>query len=195
MLKDFSNKSNVVEVNVAKLMDELKISQEQLIDLCSILGNDYCNGIGGLKPIDAFKKFRKVNYVMNDFLNMLKKENKIRFRYRIPEKFESDWQSSREYYLHAPVLKPETVKVEWREPQYDKLYKYLIIEKKFKKDVVESKLEELKLMYKYYLSNNSNLITLSRINKEVNSIIYSKSKSVPSFSIPKKNVKTLIMKS
>jgi flap endonuclease-1 len=167
MLKDFSNKSTVVEIDVCKLMDELGVNQEQLIDLCSILGNDYCNGIGGLKPIDVFNKFKKSNYIMKEFLELLRNENKNKFRYRIPAKFEEDWMISREYYLHAPVFKPEIVEVTWKEPQYEKLFQYLVNEKNFKRDIIRTKINELKLMYKYYISNNSNLITLSRINRDL----------------------------
>jgi flap endonuclease-1 len=170
MLKDFSNKSTVMEIDVDKLMCELNINHVQLIDLCSILGNDYCNGISGLKPIEAYKKFKKLDYDMEKFLVELRKENKIKFRYRIPERFENDWKLSREYYLHAPVYRPNIVDTSWKEPQYEKLYSYLIEDKKFNAKIISKKINELKLMYKYYISNNSNLGTLSRINKELENI-------------------------
>ena len=170
MLKDFSNKTSVIEIDVVKLMDELGINQEQLIDLCSILGNDYCTGISGvtgIKPIDIYKKFKKSQFDMYIFLDLLRKENKIKFKYRIPEKFEEEWQQARNYYLHAPVIKPETITIEWKEPQYNKIYKYLVEEKKLNQDIINGKLDELRIMYKYYITNNSNLSTLSKINREL----------------------------
>lgn len=167
MLKDFSNKTTVIEINVEKLMMELEINQEQLIDLCSILGNDYCSGISGLKPVDAYQKFKNANFNMETFLETLKKENKTKFKYRIPEKFEQEWQSSRSYYLHAPVLRPNSVIIEWKEPQYDKLYSFLVDEKKFNSSIIKTKIDELRVMYKHYISNNANLLTLSRINKDI----------------------------
>lgn len=166
MLKDFSNKTTVIEIDVERLMRELGIKREQLIDLCSILGNDYCSGISGLKPTEAYLKFKKANFNMEEFIDVLKKENDIKFKYRIPEKFEQEWKISRNYYLHAPVLKPETISVDWKEPQYDKIYKYLVEEKKFNGNVISGKINELRIMYRHYVSNNSNLLTLSRINRE-----------------------------
>jgi hypothetical protein len=68
-------------------------------------------------------------------------------------------KSSREYYLHAPVFKPDIIDVKWHEPQYDKIYEYLIIEKGFKESTIKNKINELKLMYEYYTVNNNNLIT------------------------------------
>ncbi|MCJ7637825.1 MAG: hypothetical protein MUO21_10080, partial [Nitrososphaeraceae archaeon] len=74
--------------------------------------------------------------------------------------------TSRNYYLHAPVLKPESISICWKEPQYDKIYRYLVEEKKFNGNVISGKINELRIMYKHYISNNSNLLTLSRINRE-----------------------------
>ena len=38
----------------------LEMSKEQLIDFASILGNDYCHGVSGIKPLDAYHKFKEV---------------------------------------------------------------------------------------------------------------------------------------
>ncbi|ARF09643.1 FLAP-like endonuclease XPG [Indivirus ILV1] len=167
MLKDFSNKTNVVEIDVEKLMMELGINQIQLIDLCSILGNDYCSGIGGLKPIDAYLKFKTSNFDMRIFLDILKTENNIKQKYYIPEDFEREWILSRNYYLHAPVLRPNSIIIKWNEPQYDKLYKYLVNEKQLNSDIVKLKINELRIMHKNYIRNNSTLLALNHINNEI----------------------------
>ena len=146
------------------------MTREQLIDLCAILGNDYCNGINGLKPIEAYEKFKKCKFDMNVLLGYLKNENKINnnHKYKIPENFEEQWFIAREYYLHAPVIDPRVIKVVWNKPNYKELYEYLIEVKKFKKDIIITKLNELELMYNKYLLNGNELITLSRIKKELN---------------------------
>ena len=170
MLKDFSNKSYVTEIDVPELLKSLEMTREQLIDLCAILGNDYCNGINGLKPIEAYEKFKKCKFDMNVLLGYLKNENKINnnHKYKIPENFEEQWFIAREYYLHAPVIDPRVIKVVWNKPNYKELYEYLIEVKKFKKDIIITKLNELELMYNKYLLNGNELITLSRIKKELN---------------------------
>lgn len=167
MLKDFSNKSTVKEINSDELLKSLGMTREQLIDLGAILGNDYCSGIGGLKPVDAFKKFKESNFDINTFLESIKQENEIYKKYKIPVDFTEKWIESKEYYLNAYVNDPHKLTVEWNEPKYDAIYDYLVTQKGFNADLIVQKINELKLMYLYY-KNNNELITLSRIKKELN---------------------------
>src|SRR5436189_6370257 len=67
VLSGFSNKCYVNEIDVEILLKNLGMTREQLIDLGIILGTDYCQGITGLKPIDAYKKFKKTNFNIKDF--------------------------------------------------------------------------------------------------------------------------------
>lgn len=150
MLKDFSNKTNVIEINVDLMMKELQVDHNQMIDFCSILGNDYCSGISGLKPIDAYKKFKNANFNMSDFVTGLKTENKVKFKYNISDNFEEEWKQSRNYYLHAPVQRPDTINTLWKEPQYDKIYNYLVNEKKFNSNIITNKINEMKMIYCSY---------------------------------------------
>lgn len=166
MLKDFSNKSCVTEIDVPEMMRLLGMNREQLINLAAILGNDYCNGIGGLKPTDAYLKFKECSFNIDKLLLMLENENNIRNKYKIPENFREQMKISREYYLHAPVVDPKEVKVIWNKPDYNKLYSYLVNDKNFKPDVIFVKIAELKMMYERYVQSNGELITLSRIKKE-----------------------------
>lgn len=169
MLKDFSNKSYVTEIDGIELLRSLGMTREQLIDLGTILGNDYCVGIGGLRPVDAYLKFKSCNFIMSNFLEHLKNENKINHhtKYKIPENFLDQWVVAREYYLHAPVVDPKGVSVVWNEPNYEELRKYLVEIKKFKTDMIVPKIDELRLMYNRYISNGKELVTLSRIKKEL----------------------------
>ena len=170
MLKDFSNKTKVIEIDRDKLLQCLEMTGDQLIDLGIILGTDYCNGIGNLKPIDAFKKFKMANHNMYQFLKNLNRENLSKnnnYKYKIPENFLQKWKTAKEYYLHAPVIKPSELSMIWKEPNFEKLYEYLVIEKNFNEKIIVEKIEELKLMYKFYVDNNNSLVTLSRIRKEL----------------------------
>lgn len=171
MLKDFSNKTKVVEIDREKLLQSLSMTGEQLIDLGIILGTDYCHGIGNIKPIDAYNKFKMANYDMNSFLDNLIKENysrAINCKYKIPDSFIKNWKNAKEYYLHAPVVEPSELNLQWKRPNFSKLYEYLVIEKNFKGQIIKDKIKELKLMYKFYIKNKNMLVTLSRIKKELN---------------------------
>jgi flap endonuclease-1 len=147
LLKNFFNKSNVVEINVKVLLQELNMSLEQLIDLSAVLGNDYGQGIIGIKPLELFKKFRECNYDMYLFLEVIRKEKCG----HIPDNFEKIWIESKKYYMNDKFLiKSGQNQIIWNKPNFEDLQKYLTVEKEFDKDIVISKIDELKRMYTYY---------------------------------------------
>ena len=50
MLRDYSNKKVIKEINLKKALDGLELTHDQFIDICILLGTDYCPSIRGLKP-------------------------------------------------------------------------------------------------------------------------------------------------
>lgn len=167
MLKGFSNKSEVTEINIGELMKKLGMTREQLIVFSSILGNDYCAGIGGLKSVDAYLKFKVCNFNIDTFIKMLHKENRQigKIKYKIPKNFIEKMNTSKEYYLHAPVINPCDVTIKWNEPRYEELYDYLVNIKGFSSNTIQPKILELKTLYNKYIQYGK-LITLSRIKRE-----------------------------
>jgi flap endonuclease-1 len=162
IFKNFSNKGDgVIEIDRQILLNELKMTQRQLIDLAAILGNDYCNGIIGLKPTDAYEKFKRCDFNMEKFLKHIKKDGK----YTIPINFTNQWKESSDYYLNAPVIQPDAASSIWTMPNYDELYKYLL-EKGFDEKDIQPRINELKLMYSYYLKDKK-MVTLTQIKREL----------------------------
>jgi len=143
MLKNFSNKSQIMEINISELMKSLNMTREQFINLGSILGNDYCGGIGGLKPIEAYTKFKACNFELDKLISLLKHDK----QYHIPDNFKEQTILSKDYYLHAPVIDPQDINVNWKKPNYEKLYDYLVDDKKLKHEFVTDKITELKMIY------------------------------------------------
>jgi flap endonuclease-1 len=167
MLKNFSNKSEVIEINSDALIKSLGMrNRSQLIDLGILLGTDYCRGITGIKPVDIYKKFKAVNFNVRKFLDNLKQDTT---KVRIPENFIEEWEIARDYYLNAPVIDPKKIidkNIKWNEPKYDKLLEYLVNEKGFEMDIIKPRINELKIMYAYYASGRG-LVTLSIIRYEL----------------------------
>ena len=155
MLKEFSNKCRVSEIDVDGLLGELEMTREQLIDLASILGNDYCPGICNLRPIDAYLKFKSARFNMHRFIKKIKMDGK----YKVPSDFMSRWRDAKDYYLHALVMDPNDVNIVWNEPQYDLIYNFMVNVKGFESGLILQKLEEFRLMYQNY-SKNNRLVTL-----------------------------------
>jgi len=150
LLKNFFNKTNVVEIDVKILLKKLNMNLEQLIDLSAILGNDYCQGIKGLNPIELYKKFKEHNFDMYEFLEKLEK-------CVIPNDFVARWKESKKYYMNLSNIKIENAEILWSQPNYSELYEYLVNEKEFPKNVINDKIDELRKMYTYYINNNCKL--------------------------------------
>ncbi|XP_054452436.1 probable flap endonuclease 1 homolog isoform X4 [Anoplopoma fimbria] len=51
--------SEVVEYSLTKLLEKLKMNQEEFVDLCILLGCDYCDKIAGLGPKRALALIQK----------------------------------------------------------------------------------------------------------------------------------------
>lgn len=191
MLKDFSNKNFVTEIKTKKLLKKLGMTQEQIIDLSSILGNDYCPGITGIKPLDAYHIFKECNFNLQYFLAIINPDtymseniehnnimvirkklhhilNKLQYC-KISNNFEEHAKIAKEYYLHAPVIEPSELELTWKMPKYQELYKFLM-DKGFEETLIKTKLNELIIMHAFYKDNGA-LVTLSKIKRENPAII------------------------
>lgn len=161
MLKEFSNKSNVIQIDINQLLKNLEMNRLQLIDLSCILGNDYCDGISGIKALDAYMLFKNCKFNMVEFLGIVEKEKK----YTIPDNFLENLELAKDYYLNAPVVNPKNISLIWKEPKYDEIKKFLVDDMKIDVNIINPKLEEFQILYERYRINNV-LITMSRIKKE-----------------------------
>ncbi|XP_054889440.1 probable flap endonuclease 1 homolog isoform X3 [Poeciliopsis prolifica] len=62
--------SEVVEYSLPKLLEKLQITHEELVDLCILLGCDYCDKIPGLGPKRALTLIQKHRTIENVVLHI-----------------------------------------------------------------------------------------------------------------------------
>jgi len=152
ILRNFSNKKIVMEIQLKNILKELKLNYEQFVELCIILGTDYCPSIKGLGTIGIYDEYVKYKN-MNKFINALKEHNKNliqngqQHKYIIPDIFEKNWIKVKKYYMQAKVYNPNDIKIVWKKPRVNDLYRFLIKENEFKKDVTLEKINELVKLY------------------------------------------------
>ncbi|MCD6235646.1 MAG: flap endonuclease-1 [Thaumarchaeota archaeon] len=112
-----------------KLLEELGITREQLIDIGILVGTDYCEGVKGVGPKTALKLI-KTHGSAEKALKALGKS------------LEVDPSEVRELFLNPEVT--EDYSVEWREIDYDGVKSMLCGEHDFSEERVEKALNELK---------------------------------------------------
>lgn len=135
-----SNDKNkpIQEYNLKSICEELKLNQEQFVDLCILLGCDFSDTIKGLGPNTALKLLRK----HGSLENIVSKLNAKKFT--VPENF--NYSRIREIFLQ-PTASDASVSehsFKWNKPDIDGLSGFLLSENNFNSERVKNCIERLK---------------------------------------------------
>jgi flap endonuclease-1 len=163
----------VQQIDYAKAIEGLELTHDQFVDLCILLGCDYCDTIKGIGPKTALKLIKEHKCIEN-ILKHLNRE-----KYVVPESYEpmealkrkreeeadSDnekgqpkddeeeelipvYVEARRLFNHHEVLPDAEVKLEWKECQPEPLKAFLVDEMGFNPDRVQSSIEKLQKAHK-----------------------------------------------
>ncbi|KAI9583000.1 flap endonuclease 1 [Glossina fuscipes] len=125
-----ARKMPVKEFSYAKVLDGFGLTSREFIDLCILLGCDYCDGIRGIGP-------KRATELMNSYKDIETILEKIdRKKYAVPE----DWnyQIARELFVNPEVTDPSSLELRWSEPDEDGLVQFLCGDRQFNEDRVRS---------------------------------------------------------
>lgn len=105
------------------------------MDLCILLGSDYCESIRGIGPkraVDLIQKHKSIEEIVRRL-----DPNK----YPVPE----NWlhKEAQQLFLEPEVLDPETVELKWSEPNEEELVKFMCGEKQFSEERIRSGVKRL----------------------------------------------------
>jgi len=116
-------------VELTKLLKELEITYEQLIDVGILIGTDYNpDGVKGVGPKSALKLIKE-HGSLEDTLPLLKEAE-----------FPVEPKLIREVFLHPRVT--DNYKIDWQEPNIDGVVEFLCGEKDFSEDRVRKALSK-----------------------------------------------------
>ncbi|GBN16963.1 Flap endonuclease 1 [Araneus ventricosus] len=130
-----ARKMPIKEFHLNRVLDELGLNQDEFIDLCILLGCDYCESIKGIGPKKAFEYIKSEKCIEN----IIKKIEGS--KYKAPE----DWvyKEARELFKNPEVADPETVELKWSDPDEEGLIKFLCGNKGFSEDRVKNGVKKL----------------------------------------------------
>lgn len=140
-------KEPVQEIDLQKAMEGLGFDRAQFIDLCILLGCDYCETIPGVGPVTALKLIKEHKSIEEVLEH-------IGSKYAVPE----DWpyQDARELFSNPEVIDAEECDFKWEPPDVDGLIKFLVHEKGFAEERVRNGAAKL--------NKNLKTTTQSRLN-------------------------------
>ncbi|XP_054452434.1 probable flap endonuclease 1 homolog isoform X2 [Anoplopoma fimbria] len=126
--------SEVVEYSLTKLLEKLKMNQEEFVDLCILLGCDYCDKIAGLGPKRALALIQKHHTIEKVVLEINRKTYPVPHFWRYKE--------ARKIFLDAPQT--EAPELTWTEPDEEALVRLLCHVKYVKEDRVRHRMEKFR---------------------------------------------------
>ncbi|KAK7881604.1 hypothetical protein WMY93_030013 [Mugilogobius chulae] len=121
-----AKKLPIQEFHFSKMLQDIGLTNEQFIDLCILLGCDYCGTIKGIGPkraIDLIKTHGSIEEIL---------ENIDSNKHPAPE----DWlyKEARALFLEPEVVDCSTVDLKWNEPDEEGLIQFMCNEKQFSED-------------------------------------------------------------
>ncbi|KAI0464147.1 Elongation of fatty acids protein 2 [Komagataella kurtzmanii] len=116
-----ARKLPVTEIDYAKVMEGLEMELPQFIDLCILLGCDYCETIKGVGPVTAFKLIKEHGSIEKVVEAI---ENNPKSKQKIPENW--PYNEARELFLHPEVIRASECELEWKEPDEEALVDYMV---------------------------------------------------------------------
>lgn len=134
-----ARKLPVNEIEYLKVMEGLGLTLNQFVDMCILLGCDYCETIKGVGPVTGYKLIKEHGSIEKVIEFIESQENS---KYKIPENW--PFAEARELFLHPEVLDPKDVELKWVEPDVDKLVQYMCRDNGFSEQRIREGCEKLK---------------------------------------------------
>lgn len=133
-----ARKMPIKEMHLNNILDHMNFTMDQFIDLCILLGCDYCDSIRGIGPVRAVELMKK-HKSLEEIIKHLDTN-----KYTIPDNF--DYVAVRELFKNPDVLPTAVVEplLKWTEPDEEGLIKYLVSEKSFSEERVKAGIDKLK---------------------------------------------------
>ncbi|XP_034039857.1 probable flap endonuclease 1 homolog [Thalassophryne amazonica] len=123
--------SDIIEYSLPKLLDSLQITHKEFVDLCILLGCDYCDKISGLGPRRALMLIQQHRTIENVVLHINRKTHPVPPLWK--------YQEARKLFLELPkTVAPHLI---WTEPDEESLVKFLCGVKHIKEARIRHRME------------------------------------------------------
>jgi flap endonuclease-1 len=132
-----AKKMPVLEINLAKVLEGLQMTQDEFIDFCILCGCDYCDSIRGIGPKTALNLVRK-HKTLEKIVESLKGSKKA-----APETFLEMALKSRSMFKNCEVTNADEIKLKWKNADEEEVKKFLVDEKGFNEDRINKALVSL----------------------------------------------------
>ncbi|XP_045762211.1 flap endonuclease 1 [Maniola jurtina] len=130
-----ARKMPVQEFHLNNVLSGLELNQKEFIDLCILLGCDYCGSIRGIGPkraIELIRQHRSIEQVLDNI------DTK---KYQPPENW--DFEDARRLFVEPEVADAKDIELKWCDPDEEGLVKFLCGDKQFNEERVRNGAKKL----------------------------------------------------
>ncbi|XP_068249593.1 flap endonuclease 1 [Palaemon carinicauda] len=130
-----ARKMPIKEFHLERVLKELELTQEEFIDMCILLGCDYCDSIKGIGPkraIELIRNHKKIDKILESI-----------DKKKYPPPAEWPFEEARRLFVEPEVKDPKEVELKWTEPDEEGLVKYMCEEKGFSEDRIRNGAKKL----------------------------------------------------
>ncbi|KAJ3325960.1 Elongation of fatty acids protein 2 [Boothiomyces sp. JEL0866] len=131
-----AKKMPISEIHFQKILEGLEFTHDEFIDLCILLGCDYCDSIRGIGPhraVQLMKEHRSIEKILKTL------DSK---KYPVPENW--PYQEARKLFKDPEVTDPTTVELKWKAPDEEGIVSFLVNEKQFNEERVRKTVQRMK---------------------------------------------------
>lgn len=121
----------ITEITLSTVLKSLELTHDEFIDLCILLGCDYCDSIRGVGPTTGLKLIKEHRTLEKIVESIAAKQGS---KYQVPE----DWPfaEARKLFQAPDITDPKEVDLKWSEPDVEGLVEFLCKEKGFSEERV-----------------------------------------------------------
>ncbi|KAG7813133.1 hypothetical protein KL921_000679 [Ogataea angusta] len=134
-----SKKLKVDEFTTSAVLEGFGMDINTFVDLCILLGCDYCETIKGIGPVTAFKLIKEHGSIEKIIEHI---ENDPKCKYKVPENW--PYNEARELFLNPEVLNGDDIDLKWVNPDLDGLIEFMVKENGFNEQRIRDGVEKLK---------------------------------------------------
>lgn len=177
-----SRKIPIEQIDYSKVLEGLEMDPKTFIELCILLGCDYCETIKGVGPATALKLIKKHGSIKN-IVEFLAKNKTL--KYTVPEKWE--YKKAIDLFSNPTVTTNTDADLVSTEPDLEGLIDFMVVEKGFSEERVKGGVEKLRKALKSGVQGRLDLFFQTVKSNTIKSDTLNKKRKIKSF-------KTLINK-
>lgn len=143
ILRNLSSSKNrkVIELDLERIKSSLGISYDQFVDLCILLGCDYCNTLNGIGQKRALQMIREIGG-LDDMINKIKNGES---KYRLPHNF--PYKETQNYFKNPVVLCPNDMNFVWGKAEKNGIINFMCVKYGFSVNKIGKKLKKYEYFY------------------------------------------------